>query len=191
VPGGPGGEACCSQLLRGRAWFRMMHRGAKLADHGALCSQQAPSPGPLGALSQTVVHSTAVFAFRRGWAVFILRKWEWEWEWPDCGNRPAKANQVSWVGKPAVRIKPPWSANYAERCIMRNPARPRRSASSRLHRPGHLAPPRPPCPQPANRLDRRLEGQPHAQAVLSVVGVGQYDSPDVPAEVVGMGFEPQ
>ena len=100
MPGGPGGGACCSRLLRGRSRFRMMHRRVKRTDHGALRSQQAPPPGPLGSLSPRVFHSMTFSPVEHAWRSLFPR----HAQWPGCGDRPAKANRVSWVGKPSANV---------------------------------------------------------------------------------------
>ena len=148
VPGGPDWEACCSRLLRGRSWSRMMHRRVKLTDHGALRSQKAPQPGPLGSLSLRIFHSMTFSPIEHAWRSSFPRLAQW----PGCGDRPAKANRVSWVGKPSANVIDAVGKLYAamHHAGPRPTAAPREQKASRPTTPG--TPSNGLCPQPASAL---------------------------------------
>ena len=136
MPCGPGGEAFCSRLLRGRAWSRMMHRFAQLADHAALRSQKAPPPGPLGALPLRVSRSTAFLHFGNARRC----SYPCDARWPDCGQLPAKANRVSWVGKPSGSVKRRGRRARMPDASCGTTTDRGEAASRRVHDPRHLAP---------------------------------------------------
>jgi hypothetical protein len=62
-----------------------------------------------------------------------------EWEWPNCGDRPAKAYLVLWVGKPAGSVKRRGRRARIPDASCGTVADRGEAASSRLHRPQHLA----------------------------------------------------